>query len=107
MEKVAVEPTSADVEQYSALLAVTDKDGSGYSLKNGFPALGIWTQLKERRCFEAKEKEVAEEITEDLGALWITQESKWSWTRQKNASWFCDLLAASCGDASLGATHSI
>uniref|UniRef100_A0A7S2KL86 Aldehyde oxidase/xanthine dehydrogenase a/b hammerhead domain-containing protein n=1 Tax=Zooxanthella nutricula TaxID=1333877 RepID=A0A7S2KL86_9DINO len=47
MAAVAADPTSPEVEKYSAMLSVDAKDCAGRDFKN-FPALGIWTSLKEK-----------------------------------------------------------
>jgi len=51
-EKVAADPTSPDVEKYSALYALgSDCQGKTF---NGFPAVGIWMSLKAKADFDGK-----------------------------------------------------
>eukprot|EP00747_Dinoflagellata_sp_TGD_P068671 gnl/TRDRNA2_/TRDRNA2_155810_c1_seq1.p1 gnl/TRDRNA2_/TRDRNA2_155810_c1~~gnl/TRDRNA2_/TRDRNA2_155810_c1_seq1.p1 ORF type:complete len:648 (-),score=119.38 gnl/TRDRNA2_/TRDRNA2_155810_c1_seq1:125-1957(-) len=57
-EKVAADPTSKDVEQFSAQMSF-GKDVSGKEFHN-YPALGIWEMLKKNEGYEAKAKEVAD-----------------------------------------------
>lgn len=54
-EKCAADPTSKDIEQYSAQIAVS-KPGT---YKN-YPALGIWEMLKKNADYAGKEKAVEE-----------------------------------------------
>lgn len=53
MNKVAADPTSPEVEKYSAMLAIGPEDCAGRKLL-GFPALGIWTMLKEKADYAGK-----------------------------------------------------
>jgi len=55
-EKVAANPTSKDVEQYSALFASgTSIEGKKF---DDFPGVGIWMSLKKKVDFDAKEAAV-------------------------------------------------
>lgn len=56
MAKVAADPTNPEMDQYSKQWEADPAGKSG----GGFPMLGIWTSLKEKVGFEAKEKEIAE-----------------------------------------------
>lgn len=50
--KVAADPTSPDVDQYSSLKAL-GKDCAGKEFKD-FPAVGIWMSLKQKADFDGK-----------------------------------------------------
>lgn len=61
MDKVAADPTSPDVDQYSALLQVAQAQPDGKcasGVLKGFPALGIWTSLKKKVDFDRMATEV-------------------------------------------------
>jgi len=58
--KCAANPTSKDIEQYSAQMKIGEgKDADGTTFKD-YPALGIWETLKKNADFEGKAKAVAE-----------------------------------------------
>eukprot|EP00930_Biecheleria_cincta_P032025 TRINITY_DN22225_c0_g1_i1.p1 TRINITY_DN22225_c0_g1~~TRINITY_DN22225_c0_g1_i1.p1 ORF type:complete len:1375 (-),score=254.01 TRINITY_DN22225_c0_g1_i1:420-4043(-) len=58
---VAANPTSKEVEKYSAMLAIDpEKDAAGRPYGSlGFPAVGIWAMLKQKVDFDAKAAAVA------------------------------------------------